>query len=338
MKHIIEEWGEKVTGSALWNFYFRDLNVGVLDIETTGLNPSSNKFILGCLFDVKEGRLHQVLAERRDEEGAALGNFLELTEKMDAVVTYNGRHFDIPFMEKRRKKLLKEEYPQGDAGGCMPYNLDMYQVLNSYSQLRRILPDLKQKTVENYMGLWETRADEISGRESVELYNHYEKTGSREAEEKILLHNNDDVRQLTRLTEAVTKSDFHRAMNSLGFPVKEGGHLLEAAKAGPVGDTFHVSGRQLRNPVNYIGFRLGSAPAEIRFQQDEFMIVVPLLKHRGLGIVDLEQLEIGEQGDLERYPLCREGFLVVREGMELKYREINDLAITLIKVFFDKEA
>ena len=81
MKHIIEEWEEKVTGSALWNFYFRDLNVGVLDIETTGLNPSSNKFILGCLFDVKEGRLHQVLAERRDEEGLHCGNFWSSPKK-----------------------------------------------------------------------------------------------------------------------------------------------------------------------------------------------------------------------------------------------------------------
>ena len=338
MKHIIEEWEEKVTGSALWNFYFRDLDVGVLDIETTGLNPSSNKFILGCLFDVNGEKIHQVLAERREEEGAALGKFLQLTEKMDVIVTYNGCHFDVPFMKMRRKKLLNEEYSQGEADCCLPYNLDMYQVLKGYSQLRRILPNLKQKTVENYMGLWESRADEISGRESVELYNHYERTGSREAEEKILLHNNDDVRQLTRLTEAVIKSDFHRAMNNLGFPVKDGEHLLEVAKAGPVGDTFHVSGRQLRNPVNYIGFRLGSAPAEIRFQQDEFMIEVPLLKHRGLGIVDLEQLKIGEQRALVRYPLCREGFLVVRESTELKYREINDLAITLIKVFFDKEA
>ncbi|MGN0701744.1 MAG: ribonuclease H-like domain-containing protein [Lentihominibacter sp.] len=337
MKHIIEKWEGRVTGSALWNFYFRDIDVGVLDIETTGLNPSLNKFILGGLFDVKAGRLHQVLAESRTEEKATLAAFLELTEKMDVIVTYNGRHFDVPFLETRRKRLMPEVFTPGDSGCSLPYNLDIYQILKGYSQLRRILPNLKQKTVESYMGLWETRADEISGSESAEIYNHYENTGSREDEEKILLHNNDDVRQLTRLTEAVTKSDFHRAMNCLGFPVKAGGHLLEIAKAGPTGDTFRVSGRQLRNPVNYIAFRLGSTPAEIRFQQEEFLIEVPLLKHHGLGIVDLEQLEIGVQGTLDRYPLCREGFLVVREGTELKYREINDLAITLIKAFCDRE-
>ena len=79
----------------------------------------------------------------------------------------------------------------------MPYNLDLYLVLNGHSPIKKFVPNLKQKTVENYMGLWQSRTDEISGAESVELYNTYEKTGREDLESKILLHNSDDVIQLT---------------------------------------------------------------------------------------------------------------------------------------------
>ena len=48
-------------------------------------------------------------------------------------------------------------------------------MLNGHSPIKRFVPNLKQKTVENYMGLWQSRDDEISGAESVELYNVYEK-------------------------------------------------------------------------------------------------------------------------------------------------------------------
>lgn len=334
MKHIIENWAGETTGSALWNFYFGDLKVGALDIETTGLNPAVNKFILGGLFDTNKGILHQVLAENRAEEKEALSEFLELTAEMDVIVTYNGRHFDVPFMASRCENALQDYY----AGrGLRLYNLDLYQVIRGYSALRSILPNLKQKTVENYMGLWETRTDEISGKESVDLYSFYEKTGDSSAKEKILLHNNDDVRQLTRLTNVVTKCDFHRAMNCIGFPVKQAGHLLEVAKAGITGDTLRISGRQLKNPVNYIGFQWGKSPAEVRFQDDMFLIELPLLRHWGLGIVDLEQLGMAEGRTLEKYPLCREGFLVVHDSQELKYRELNDFVITFLKAFIDTE-
>ena len=265
MKHIIESWDEKIYESALFDFYFDEMKVGVLDIETTGLNPMRNKFILGCLYDVTKGELHQVLAESRAEEPVALGEYLELIDDVDMVITFNGRHFDMPFVEKR--------------SGCSTavYDLDIYQVLDKHSQLRKLLPNLKQKTVEDYMGFWMSREDEISGAESVELYNHYEATADPEAEAKILLHNNDDVRQLTKLSKAITKSDFHRAMFHLGFPVKCGEHLLEVRNIKQTRNGLTVSGRQLRNPVEYMGFEFNGEPIETRFHRNEFEFTAPMV-------------------------------------------------------------
>ena len=59
MKHLCKKYNIDIYKSSLLDFYFRDMKAGVLDIETTGLNPSLNKFILGGLYDTSEGSLHQ---------------------------------------------------------------------------------------------------------------------------------------------------------------------------------------------------------------------------------------------------------------------------------------
>lgn len=289
MKHIIESWDEKIYESTLFDFYFGGMKVGVLDIETTGLNPGRNKFILGCLYDVTKGELHQVLAENRAEEPLVLAEYNKLIEDVDVVITYNGRHFDMPFIDRRWRGCVKdvaylqrEEKTFGcDAGdillGPAVYDLDLYQVLDKYSPLRKLLPNLKQKTVEDYMGFWMNREDEISGAESVELYNHYEATGDSRAEAKILLHNNDDVRQLTKLSKAITKSDFHKAMFHMGFPVKHGEHLLEVRNIKQTRKGLKVNGIQLRNPIEYMGFEFNGEPIETRFHRDEFEFTVPMI-------------------------------------------------------------
>ena len=163
MKHIVEEWHQNICDSALWSFYFSDMRTGSLDIETTGLDPSRNKFILGGIYDGQSNKLHQVLAENRKEESDALAEYMDVLADLDVVITYNGRHFDIPFIDTR----LKKHSMTSTLSCSYLYDLDLYQVLRGYSPIRRFVPNLKQKTVEDYMGLWETRTDEISGAESV---------------------------------------------------------------------------------------------------------------------------------------------------------------------------
>ena len=162
MKHITLKTEEKLYQSRTLDFYFKGMRIGVLDIETTGLNPAVNHFILGGLYSVPEGTLHQFFAETRAEEEEALSGYLDILRDLDLVITYNGRHFDLPFVEKRWRRY-------SGASAALPYNLDLYLVLNGHSPIKRFVPNLKQKTVENYMGLWQSRDEEISGEESVEL-------------------------------------------------------------------------------------------------------------------------------------------------------------------------
>ena len=340
MKHIVEEYHGEIYQSAIWDFYFKDLNIGVLDIETTGLDPSRNKFILGGLYNCQTGRLHQILAESRSEEPEALAEYMEEIRDLDVVVTYNGRHFDMPFLARRLEVLRaggkypgQSLYDHGRRILSKTYDLDLFLVVQGHSPIKKLVPNLRQKTIENYMGFWDTRADEISGAESVELYNHYEKTQDPLAEQKILLHNNDDIRQLTRLTKVISKCDMHRAMYALGFPA---GNLF-VQKPLLRKNELIIQGRQTGRPeewTDYMGFELDGFPIKTRFSAKDgtFRFEVPILRNAGLTVVDLEAAGLCADS-MERYPSCGSGFLVLADTDSMKYMEINHFTKALLQKF-----
>ena len=350
MKHLIKQYDEEIYKSAVLDFYFKDMKIGVFDIETTGLNPSNNKFILGGLYNCSEKTMHQFFAENRSEEAITLAAMMEELAKLDMVVTYNGRHFDIPFVERRRQSLANTlsyaAYANPNNGASpeacrlkeladnifLPYNLDLYLVLNGHSPIKKFVPNLKQKTVENYMGLWQDRSDEISGAESVDLYNSYEKSGNPALESKILLHNSDDVLQLTRLLKAVSKSDFHKAMFHLGFPVC--GFIVEKIRFEK--DCLTVTGKQGASPIDYMGFAFGDYPlqADFKSRSASFTMKFPLIRDSGLCIVDLEAAYLDNK-DFEKYPSYGSGFLVLESSSGKNYMEINCFIKTFIKTFLD---
>lgn len=337
MKHVIEDWRQEIVQSALWDFYFDGLRIGVLDIETTGLDPSRNKFVLGGVYDVQEQKLHQVLAENREEEALALGEYMDVLADFNVVVTYNGKHFDIPFTDTRLRK-----HPETATLSCgYLYDLDLFQVLSRYSPIRRLVPNMKQKTVENYMGLWETRTDEISGAESVDLFNRYEMTADPEAEAKILLHNNDDVRQLTRLTKAIIKSDFHKAMFRIGFPITRGPAMVTVTGIRLKGDRLEYNGEQNRLPLIYTGYEYRGWPVSSRFTGQNFELSVPVIRQSGLAVIDLEAAGLaGSAGTsgfcFEDYPGCAGGFLVIEDADGIKYRETNHFIIEFTKKIMEE--
>ena len=324
MRHLTARYDEDIYSGTMFGFYFGGLKIGVLDIETTGLDPSRSRFILGGLLDVESRTLHQFFAENRSEEKEALKAFVDETAGLDMVITYNGRHFDMPFINRRLAAFSAER--------CEPYDLDIYLVLNGHSPIRKFVPNLRQKTVENYMGLWQSRTDEISGLESVELYDRYEKTGDEELARRILLHNSDDVIQLTRLLKVLEKSDIHKAMFHLGFPA--GPLDVESIKLGS--DLLTVSGRQRSVSIDYIGFTISTGASEIRFdsRQADFYMKFPLIRDSGLAIIDLKAAGLDTAG-FEIYPTYGSGFLVVEDHGKVNHMETNHFVKSFISSFID---
>ena len=330
MKHIIEKWDEGVYESGFWKFYFGDMKVGVLDIETTGLYPARNKFVLGCLYDVTKGELHQVLAQSRAEEPEALSEYLKLIANVDLVVTYNGRHFDMPFIEQRRRITGIAEGP------AKVYDLDLYPVLRHHSPIRSLVPNMKQKTIETYMGFWDTRADEISGAESVDLYNEYEATGNPEAEKKILLHNNDDVRQLTKITKAIMKSDFHKAMYTIGFPIKAEGKLVLVESIELKRDLMKVKGSFTAEATDYMGFEYNGWPVQTEIREGKFRFEIPVIRRDGYAVIDIQSSGI-KTDEFSEYPGYGNGFIIIADSTEIKYRQTNHFLREFVRTFIREQ-
>lgn len=335
MKHSITKCNEDLYRSNTFDFYFRDMRICVLDIETTGLNPSRNKFILGGLYDCSTHTMHQFFAENRSEEQEALAGFLSELDSFDMVITYNGRHFDIPFIEKRLKTLYNDHEqditgaPRSD-NRLLQYNLDLYLAVNGHSPLKHFIPNLKQKTVENYMGLWHHRKDEISGAESVDLYNAYEKSGEIALRDKILLHNSDDVIQLTRLSKVTDKCDFHKAMYYLGFPA--GSLTIRRIHTGR--DFITAEGIQRKTPTDYRCFMSGDFPVDAQFDRTDrtFSITIPAVRDSGMLIADLEAFGINSS-DFAIYPGYGSGFLILEDPQGHRHMEINHFIKEFIKKF-----
>lgn len=222
--YIYDQIFKEVFYSAKYfDFYYGDSDVigeqntkiGVFDIETTGLDAGRGQVIMGALLNAVPGglRVRQFFTEYEGEEEEVLIQYKKALDEMDVLVSYNGNGFDFPFLKRR----LKRHYLDDSFGATL--SLDMFYVLNSHSNFREIIPNLKQVTVEEYMGLKSLREDTIDGGKSVEIFFRYLEEKSDDLRDVMLLHNRDDVLQLSRLLWCFDKLDIHKIAFYTGFPV-----------------------------------------------------------------------------------------------------------------------
>ncbi len=325
MEYICEKLETEAFNNKAFAMYFGDLTIGVLDIETTGLGPAMHKIILGGLLTFETpgmAKIEQFFAEDLDNEPDLLSAYLNAVKALDVVITYNGRHFDVPFICGRSTRYAL------DTSG-LPYDLDLYLLINHASPLRKFLPNLKQSTVENYMGLWSQRKDLINGAESVEIYNQYLRSRDPELKRQVLLHNRDDLAQLARLLPVIEKSDFHKGLFSQGFPAGRKLHIenIELGK-----NHLKISGKQRGIPVNYYSFGDNSSNYKIAFQQStaSFEIVIPMFRNSDAAYIDLVSLGF-DFGPLTGYSAEESGFLIIEKSGKISYMEINHF----VKLFLD---
>jgi len=158
----------------------------LFDIETTGLSHSKSQVILigYIIYDGTSFVLTQLFCENRNEEKELLLAFQNALTSKTYYITYNGRAFDLPYTNSRFKRFAID---------CMmpkSKNLDIMRLVKHNKDYFNF-QDFKLKTVEKFLGI--EREDTISGKESVELYELYEKTMDSDLEERILLHNYEDI-------------------------------------------------------------------------------------------------------------------------------------------------
>lgn len=340
------------------DMYFSGRRIGFLDIETTGLNPKKAHVIMVGLLTYLYGEdspaeFVQLAAESIDEEEALLRKTAELLSDVDIIVSYNGNAFDLPFLHQRAEAC------NADRGGmqmsiftCDELKLnigcaiDLYEIFKLHSGFKAFLSNMRQKTVEDFLGLWEHREDKVSGAESVKMYFDYLKArriGDEDSAHELMrlmcLHNSDDVLQLARLPIAFDKFNHHRAFFYSGFHAKPDFAVDKIS----IGDEkLIISGRHLKKTMENEFFNDPAAAfsAEFDAYSGLFDFRIPLIRKSDLLCIDLLRLEKGDNSgafnELEKYPACQSGFLVIRKGEVVNYQELNNFVIVFLGMYGGK--
>lgn len=175
-------------------------NYCVFDIETTGLSPKYNKVILIGILYMKHNQtlIQQFFAQNSSQEKEILFYFKEIFKEFEGHITFNGISFDIPFLNER---FIKNNL---DFQINKEKDIDIMRIVRPHKN-KLNLEDCKLKTIEKLIGI--ERKDNISGKESVELYKKYELNKNEDLKKKILLHNYEDIYYLGKLFKVTNLID-----------------------------------------------------------------------------------------------------------------------------------
>ncbi len=170
--------------------YFPPERMVFLDIETTGLWFSQPLFLVGLLY-WRNGRLEvrQYLARRLGEEKPLLAALVQELAQSALVVTFNGKQFDIPYIEGRtvEHRLFYK---------CGLEQIDLlYHARRHY---RGKLPDCRLVTLEEHL-LGMRREDDLPGALIPETYFRFVQSQDPGLMEGILQHNVLDLLAMARL-------------------------------------------------------------------------------------------------------------------------------------------
>jgi len=173
-----------------------------LDLETTGLSLGAGTyaFLVGMGF-FREGtyRIRQVFMRSFEEEPCMMSNLRRWFEPFGALVTFNGKRFDVPLLETRFCMF----------GEPFPWNRDqrhwdlLYPVRRLWKERQE---DCRLSTMEKRrLGVARQGAD-VPGSRIPEIYYRYVHEGETTDLDRILYHNAMDILTLTTLAVEIDRS------------------------------------------------------------------------------------------------------------------------------------
>ena len=171
--------------------------IGFVDIETTGLSRWSDEITVLGIYDGKSSHLYV--------NGKNLADAKAKLKEFDVIVTFNGKQFDIPFIEH-----------------CFSCTYDF-----AHLDLRYLLKELGLqgglKSIERQLGISrDADVEGVDGLEAVNLWYKY-KRGNMEALQKLLKYNEQDIVNLDTLLRYYLKTKEERLEDMpVGLHVKNG--------------------------------------------------------------------------------------------------------------------
>ncbi|SCG82666.1 hypothetical protein DW1_1093 [Proteiniborus sp. DW1] len=163
-----------------------------IDIETTGFSRKYNYIILIGILYAENSKIEviQLFADNKKDEHNLLRRFINYIVDFDAIISFNGDAFDIPFINSR----LQENNIGYEIDKKL--SLDILKVIRSKKDLLG-LEKCNLKSIEKALDI--NREDTISGKESVELYSEYVNSKNNNIKEIILRHNYEDIYNLPKI-------------------------------------------------------------------------------------------------------------------------------------------
>jgi uncharacterized protein len=159
-----------------------------VDIETLGLF-SSPIIIIGLAKSIGETlNVHQYVLRDVHEEPAALAAFLSHVDAHSALVTYNGRNFDVPYLEQR----LAYYQMRGDLQRA---HFDALHFARR--KWRGVMPDFRLFTIQKH--LLGARETDIPGALVPEFYETYLRTQNIGPLLAVIEHNRQDLVALAHI-------------------------------------------------------------------------------------------------------------------------------------------
>lgn len=166
---------ENLPSKEHWRIFkeFQDLTV-YLDIETTGLGSPGDIITTIALYDGQSIKYYV--------NGKNLDDFKSDISKYSVIVTYNGKTFDIPFIEKYFGIRIRHAH------------LDLRYILSSLGYSGGL------KSCERQLGIGRTGSlADVDGFFAVLLWNDYKKRRNEKSLETLLSYNIEDVLNLEHL-------------------------------------------------------------------------------------------------------------------------------------------
>lgn len=162
-----------------------------VDIEATGFTSGTPLFLVGT-FVCEPGngfRLRQYLARDYGEEGVILSLFTEQLEKAGAVVSFNGKRYDLPYL---RDRSAYHAVP-------FPFTQPHIDLLHeSRARFRHRLPNCRLQTLEQHL-CHRVRTGDIPGEEIPDAYHRFVRTGNALEMREIIHHNALDLITLAEM-------------------------------------------------------------------------------------------------------------------------------------------
>ncbi len=191
---IITETISKSTISALEKLdtVFPTERVMMFDIETTGLSPDRS-FIYMIGMNIRTDNGWEVKLLFNDDgrsEPEIIKTFQDELASHDILIEFNGDQFDINFV-KRRMAHIKRLTGQTIADNFDKIrSVDLMKLIRPY-KFALGLPNIKQKTIERYLGI--NREDQFNGGQLIDVYLDYLSSKDETAKHLVVQHNRDDM-------------------------------------------------------------------------------------------------------------------------------------------------